>query len=741
MLLRNFVFAALCTLAAALSAAAEGAPVVMQPAAPVHPMKQLWRDIDQLNFDIEQVHIRSWYCKPPEEPNKAETDFQIGWLWLDLRKLQDSYRGMEAAYKASYQTRLGASYRAGFPSLDGLTPNDQPYWARTHQMLAKVEGALRAKDQSLRNAPERPCGKSEARTETRIGEDAAVDPLAGLSRPVIDTLVIPSIPAFFCTDLERRQWLIDNFNPIYLKAAENAETAARYRAEVSRRANAHLQADGDKAVQARLNAEERWADQLYKEHDAMIPKTESIRRQILSTPLIECEKQTSSAMAIGGEVLTQPAYENVSDTTIPSRFCTEAEKDAAEAAVKAAADAAWRNYGKAGAKLTEIATLIGKGENGPAVQAAFDEANEATGKWFERGQQLDALLQKLRQTPVVPCDQTAGEGEKEIGYLPTGDTGALRFVRLDALAAYVEYAGPTQKYLALEGAGDLEPRLGAVRPDTDDDTSGLGIMVTIDTTKWIDPIRLGGFDADMTKTTWFNFGVGGFDSSIRQRDLSLEPDGDNLGIPGTGDLSAMYPYGVLLSAPNDVTGISYDFDSRSRMLWAKWGQDCWYEDFIVSGFGGLTIGYQDIEQRFGGAIPDYLTDFQYQTQLKTRTYGAFGGARIALPIRSVAGLSAYGFAEGSFNAVNVEGWDSLTLSGFIGDSQQVDLSEDGAGWGVGLGVGFDWKFADRFGATLGLSYWGADTHPVVVRDGSTPSRVELEWSDQVWIGGGLNIRF
>lgn len=699
-----FVLALLAGGALTGIANAETKPVEMQPGVQEHPMKRLWRGIDQLNFDIEQVHILSSYCKPPEEPNKADTDFEIGWLWLDFRRLQDSYRAMEAAYKASFQTRLGASYRGGFPSLDGIGAGDRDYWARTHQMLARVEGALRAKDERLQRAPERDCGKKAKQTETRIGDDVKPDPMSGLTRPVIDALVVPAIPAFFCSDLERRQWLIANFNPVYLKAAENAQAAASYRADVARRANAHLQADGDKPTQARLNAEERWADELYKEHSAMIDKTERIRRQILSTPIIDCSKKTSDAAAVGQEVLTQPVYESVLDPAIPARFCTAEEKAAAEAAVKAASDAAWRNYAKAGAKLVEVADLIGKGKNSPAVQAAFDEANAATKQWYERGQQLDALLQRVRQMPVQPC----AEPGKQTGMVPS--TGNATFVAVAPALTFGAWEGPRPVYLGFENAL-LVQRFHVEDIETDDKFTGFDFHVA----------------ANINDRLALHVGVNTYGLSFSGARETIDPLGQDLLFPGVTSAGYALGAGVPEGTPggfNVVDRLSYSYRADNTTLYAALAHayDCGPVNLI--GYGGIAHTFGDQHQRLEGDIPGYGFGFAYDTEFRTEvTRGMIGGRATTAPFAGMpqfrvnAGLTAF------LNFADTEGVDELQLGGIF---EQLDLGKNEVTFGWAAGVGAEWEI----GATTlfaNYRYMDDDVVPIAVReDNATNSHAEFE---------------
>lgn len=688
-------------------------------------LREVESDMLELWVAIRNHDLPAFYCRPPFGPLKIVDQSVLTAFKAQADALDAKYNDLRLSLIAFLNDNTTL---AGHLMVEGDTPLEAKWWrnSRFEKARQRLFRGWREKWQAFEAVPERDCAPAAPAPAV-----ALPDPMNALVRPVFAPLTIPEIPPSFCSDLARRQWLIDNFNPIYLQAGENAAAAASYRAEVARQSNAHFQADGDPATQQRLDAEQRWADAAYAEQSRWFDLTEETRARILATPIVACDTPPAPALQIGDVDLGQPAYAPVADPVTPGRFCTDAERQAAYAAMRDAARAAWDNYSTAGAKYVEIAKLIGAGKSSPAVQAAFAEADAALGGWYARGQDLDAKAAAILETPLSRCDTPAAEAPKEVGLIPGGERLNDR-LRLDAGIAYVRFEGPSQGYLALEGPGDPEPRLGAVQADAEDEAAGFSFAATLDTTAIVPPIRLGGMDAEMRKTSWLAFGVAGYDAEHSFASRTLDPNGDNLGIPGTGDAGAMFPFGVLLGPPNSVTGLAYDYDARNRTLWAKWGQDCWYNEMIVSGFGGLAYTIQDISQRFEGEVPDFLSTFHYDTTLEAQTVSLVLGGRVIVPIREVPGLSLYGFAEGTLNVVEVDGRDALTLNGFISDSQQVDLSDDGTVAGAGLGLGLDYAVTERLGLTGGVTFFTSETHPVVIRDGSSRSRLAFEGQD-LWV--------
>lgn len=122
-------------------------------------------------------------------------------------------------------------------------------------------------------------------------------PLAGLSRPVPRHIATPKdIPPHFCSTAERHQWYVQNFADEWLEAAENAEDAFHYRAQVSARAAEHANKDGPAAQQEILDAEEAWADKNAMNHLKARQDADRTRARILGTSVIDCSAKSLAAL-------------------------------------------------------------------------------------------------------------------------------------------------------------------------------------------------------------------------------------------------------------------------------------------------------------------------------------------------------------------------------------------------------------------------------------------------------------
>jgi hypothetical protein len=283
---------------------------VRPPAGASQPLAELLIAVETLRIRVENIQILSRYCKAPNQPDKSGPEIDINLESLLLKRyLRDFFR-VEQSFINAGNSVLGGSYRASFPVIDGIDANDQNdsarYWAAAKQKLTTVQNLLAERKRRLDAAPEQDCAPQQARKPAPQDPVQPPDPLAGLKRPFPRPINIPQAPNYFCTDLERRQWYLNNFASEYEKAGENAADASAYRAEVSRRGAEHANKGGEATQQKRLDGEERWADENSAQQQRMVRLTDSIRLMVLNTQLIDCsllhERFVIDPAAIGAEI-------------------------------------------------------------------------------------------------------------------------------------------------------------------------------------------------------------------------------------------------------------------------------------------------------------------------------------------------------------------------------------------------------------------------------------------------------
>jgi len=277
---------ALTVLAALFGFAPSFAQVSPRPGVD-NALTQILLDLEEVRIHAERIQILSRYCKPPDERNKSAPQHDIDLESLVFRTLlRDFYRVQQISGTSS-----GTELRASLPTLNGIPPDDARYWGATKGKFSEVQNLLEKKQQQLDAAPERDCAPQEAKQKPSDPQSPP-DPLAGLARPKPRDITFPQAPAYFCHEFLRRQWYLDNFAPEWNEAAENAADASTYRAEVSKRGAEHANKGGDPAQQRRLDAEERWADDNYKQHTRVSDRTETFRRRIFNTPVIDCSPRS-----------------------------------------------------------------------------------------------------------------------------------------------------------------------------------------------------------------------------------------------------------------------------------------------------------------------------------------------------------------------------------------------------------------------------------------------------------------
>ena len=328
---------------------------------------------------------------------------------------------------------------------------------------------------------------------------------------------------------------------------------------------------------------------------------------------------------------------------------------------------------------------------------------------LNREREAELERQRLRESQsgdgVAPEHSRAGT--------VTGD-GGLSF----AIGGGLLYTSmPKQSYLATDFGGLLT--LGVIDQDRD-----------VDQHYWDVALRyageFGGFrlaaGTEFQSRTVVDVHFSQQSGSVRQDFGFFDPGpGTFLGIPGTGDPWAVFPWGISLSdvVSNDV----YDMRSRYRseslgggfrigeeILLSEW---CTFTPFVGFGYRQTTD-----TQGLWGAIPGWGIDFEYRTRLKYDAFNFDLGSRFGRHLSDT--FSIYAEPSVSLNILDLKGRDELRLSGFVNDAQWVRLKEDAVLPGVRLAVGGQFRPTD---APLTFSLDGFIAHQ--------PGAVDVHRSGQV----------
>ena len=302
------------------------------PGPDVHPLKQVWRDANGIVEDAEAIRLRREYCKPPNQPMKAEQQAALDALRQQLQALKTQQNQMKTTFDDSFgQGEIGAGTRAGYPKLDGMEADHAKYWSTSNAILTNAQTAIDKKQKALNRAPERDCSPPPPKTEEEIigtppppveppppppPPPPPVDPLKGLNRPISKGVNFPRLEKFYCSQAERDAALA-LFPPEVAKVNANIAGIDAYIASLNTR-RGELKARG---------VEQHWLDSMdYEVRNAerekasqatTIQTLETTRSLIASTPVVDCSKEGKEIGSLPGTTLgAGVAY---GDLTIPKK--------------------------------------------------------------------------------------------------------------------------------------------------------------------------------------------------------------------------------------------------------------------------------------------------------------------------------------------------------------------------------------------------------------------------------------
>jgi len=294
---------------------------------------------------------------------------------------------------------------------------------------------------------------------------------------------------------------------------------------------------------------------------------------------------------------------------------------------------------------------------------------------------------------------------------------------------------PRRLYLGYESAG--VPTVGLVSPDKTMSGASVAGSVKVDVSNVIPPIRLGAFDALTTKSTYMKIGFSYARGDADQQIGTVSPGaGNSLLIPGPNGGASGF---ALPGFPaNIVQNARYSADLSTFAGRFDLGQKCDYGGGLrVGGYGSIGYRRTKLREDFSGSVPGFARDFRYGTsvnvdQMETRLGLDFDldlAVRRWLVLQFVTSTIFSGFVELGPDLLRGRGTDSLSFTGFPDSS--AGLSKSGAGFGLSAGMGLSTKLTSGFELGLDGRYDRRPGLPVVTRDGTNPSALELKSAD-VW---------
>lgn len=243
-------------------------------------MRAMWGELDR--FKVEPR-----YCRPPP-PSKAEAQAELAALEKRVTELNGRYQAM----RQSLLSFLDNNHRLYSELMvNNVDPRDRRWWTHYEASRKKMFDELAAKRAALAAAPEVNCGPQPKQTPsvTAPPQPPSQPTQSSLpQRPSYDPLNWPPFPPHFCSWDEYWKFIIERINPLYEKAAENAELAAKFRTSVEVAVNNHVQAG--RPVPPALQALRRQAIADVAQQDRLSRESEDIRRRAKAIPVIDCRQ-------------------------------------------------------------------------------------------------------------------------------------------------------------------------------------------------------------------------------------------------------------------------------------------------------------------------------------------------------------------------------------------------------------------------------------------------------------------
>jgi len=737
----------------------------IQPPRDEHPIKQLWRRFDESLHHIELIHVYTKYCKPPEEPNIETTQWEIDFEQEELNSLEHEFNRLQAAYLNSYKTALGASFRAGFPPLEGYTPFDSEYWAKTRGLLTRNQNALKAKQEALKKKKEEDCSGKKTST-TPQPPPPSTDPGIRLPAVTIRPVEIPRSPSRFCSEAEK-QAAIFNLTKVGFDFYLNYQNARDYHDTIEK---ALERGQGNAGVLRRLLPEAKQNFDLHtKRHDDYERELARVR----AMPVEDCGGSQPQPAPADAKPIPQPDYAYFVWPAVPDRFCSEREKQAVLSQLETAEGIAKDNRAKAKAHGADIQKRLDAGDKTPGLPEAKRDALQAESRFHAVEIELDRAYNKALAMPVRNCVTRGAELGAAVGVEdgaslpapppppppagtpktvapppppppPATGSGKAKEVGIRYEGGYIETDTP-QQFIGRIVVGGDDTAMIYTSP------SLAGFYMAAEADFWDQNIRYAGEFGGFRIAASF----GEFDGDEYRR-VEADPT-ITTGFVWINPLEPGLPFAVGLGSTNlawDARTSTEEFDAAAMALYMQYrglGPN------LTGGVGaGVMADYRSTEHRtrienldFAGFAIDENYDFE--------TFGL--GPRVEGELRwdcdpegdgpyPAFGAKLRAFAAGTYEWRNSEVAQRATGPFFGGFDvfQRVELDDDGLNFRYGVNATFDVKFNPRTTAFLKLGWQGQSDAPTIVpADGSfapgAPIRADTQEASEWFIGGGVRIEF
>lgn len=334
----------------------------------------------------------------------------------------------------------------------------------------------------------------------------------------------------------------------------------------------------------------------------------------------------------------------------------------------------------------------------------------------------DFIYKEVAAINAIPCPRQAAAPTIIIG--ATGGGGTVDI--------------PPTSFLGLRAPGTLDDRVGVISPNSKTNVTTVGGSIRID---FANRVLIPGLPGGPSVEFAYNHTRG----DRNQNFVTLDPLGQELLVPGTGDPGAPLPAGFFLGGfvpPGNPGGLNvvenmfYQRTFRSDAFAFTAEQPLFQTGPVTfTALAGLNFNRTGIDERFTFSIPGFLSDGAYNTNLDFFTFAPNFGGGVYVAAGDILGTGTvqtvvYGKGAVGPAFTRVDGTDRFNMSGFINTNQAVGLSGNHTGF-FGSFTGGVRVAAGNFFGDASVTYVMSDSFGNVVRTGQTgqTSRVNFERGD------------
>lgn len=301
---------------------------------------------------------------------------------------------------------------------------------------------------------------------------------------------------------------------------------------------------------------------------------------------------------------------------------------------------------------------------------------------------------------------------------------------------------PTLDYLGFEDTTTFDQTTGVVNGEDDGAITGASIEASIrlfrsevmegpaPTEDELDRI-FGASDGVVLR-----IGAARSSADVSSEFTNIDPAGNTLLIPGPQGGASGF---ALPSAGglNVVSQADFSAEYDWTNVYGEMSMPIVDEAFIFIPSVGVDYTRTDFDARFEGSIPGFARDFAYDTNVDVDAISPTASLEV------VRDFGGYSLRAGGLVAVNfndADGRDRLSFTGFPDSEAKLENDDTTVSGRIWAGVTYG-TVASPFKLSLDLAWIHTGNVPDITRDGTNPSRLDLDNADAIVGALSANISF